>query len=88
MIGRRPAIELGKKCLRAVDSIESLENSARVNTDSSSLPVIEHKIPCQRLDIIVEDDADEFPRFIYNRTAAAAARRIRSRNKVEFGLRK
>ena len=72
MISHRLAIELVKKRLRVVDSIESLENSGRVNTDSSTLPVIVRKIPCQRLDIIVEVDADEFPRFIYNRTAAAA----------------
>src|SRR5438477_614841 len=78
-IPSRPA-EFVHKRTGIVDLPERFQNAPRVHVHSPCLFVVVHEVPTKRLDVSVEDDADDLALFIDGRAAGIASNDVCSRD--------
>src|SRR5664279_3049551 len=74
------------KGVRIVNFAERFGDGGGIDTDGAGLFVGVNAIEHERLNVAVEDDADEFVRFVHDWTAAIAADDVGVGNEIEWRL--
>src|SRR5207249_60123 len=83
---RFPAGQLVHQAIGAVDRSQGLEDSPRIDGDRSGLPVVVAEVQDQRLDVAVEDQADDLVVAIDDRTPRVPADDVGRRHEVQGGI--